>query len=72
MVAETGSAGYVARWRPSSVSAEAAAFAREVIGRVAPDGRERVKNLLRAAGKLADYAIGLGLDAGPECCCIRR
>src|SRR5258707_10728233 len=64
--AEPGIAAYVARWRPSSVSAEAAAFAREVIGQVAPDGPERAKNLLWAAGKLADYAIGLGLDAVPE------
>ena len=46
--------------------AQAAAFAREVIGRVAPDGRERAKNLLWAAGKLAGWAIPLGLDAEPE------
>ena len=59
-------AGYVARWRPSSVSMEAAAFARDVIGQVAPEGRERAKNLLWAAGKLADYALGLGLEAVPE------
>jgi hypothetical protein len=58
-------AGYIAGWRPSSVSAEAAAFARDVIGNVAPDGRERAKNLLRAAGRLADYAILLGLDLEP-------
>jgi integrase len=65
-VAETGWAGYVARWRPSSVSPQAAAFARDVIGRVAPGGRERAKNLLWAAGKLADYAASLGLDLVPE------
>jgi len=59
-------AGYVARWRPSSVSVEAAAFARDVIGQVAPEGRERAKNLLWAAGKLADYALGLGREAVPE------
>jgi integrase len=58
--------GYIPRWRPSSVSPEAAVFAREVIGQVAPEGRERAKNLLWAAGKLADYAIGLGLEAVPE------
>jgi integrase len=57
---------YIGRWRPSSVPAEAAVFARDVIRRVAPDGRERAKNLLWAAGKLADYAIGLGLEAVPE------
>jgi integrase len=64
--AEPAVAGYIARWRPSSVSPRAAAFARDVITAVAPDGRERAKNLLWAAGKLADYAIPLGLDAVPE------
>jgi integrase len=59
-------AAYIGRWRPSSVSPEAAAFARDVITGTAPEGRERAKNLLWAAGKLADYAIGLGLDAVPE------
>jgi integrase len=59
-------AGYIGRWRPSSVSAPAAAFAREVITAAGPRGRERAKNLLWAAGKLADYAIGLGLEAVPE------
>jgi integrase len=49
-----------------SVSAEAAAFARDVVARVAPEGRERAKNLLWAAGKLADYGLGLGLEAVPE------
>ena len=66
MAAETGLAGYIARWRPSSVSPQAAAFARDVITRTGPAGRERAKNLLWAAGKLADYGIGLGLDADPE------
>jgi hypothetical protein len=59
-------AGYVARWRPSSVSLRAAAFAREAVTAAAPGGRERAKNLLWAAAKLADYAIGLGLDPVPE------
>ena len=48
------------------MSPHAAAFAREVIRRVAPDGRERAKNLLWATGKLADYGTGLGLEAVPE------
>jgi integrase len=64
--AEPAVAAYVARWRPSSVSPQAAVFARDVIGQVAPEGRERAKCLLWAAGKLADYAIGLGLEAVPE------
>ncbi|MBO0775355.1 MAG: hypothetical protein J2P34_03500 [Actinobacteria bacterium] len=59
-------AGYIARWRPSSVSPPAAAFARDVIAQTAPEGRERAKNLLWAAGKLADYGLGLGLEAVPE------
>ena len=48
------------------MSPRAAAFARDVITAVAPGGQERAKNLLWAAGKLADYAIGLGLDPVPE------
>ena len=59
-------AAYIGRWRPSSVPPRAAAFARAVIGQPAPDGRERAKNLLWAAAKLADYGTGLGLEAVPE------
>ena len=44
------------------MSPQAAAFARDVITAVQPRGRERAKNLLWAAGKLADYAAALGLD----------
>jgi integrase len=57
---------YIGRWRPASVPPPAAAFARDVIGQVAPGGRERAKNLLWAAGKLAGYGIGLGLEPVPE------
>ncbi|MGH3122789.1 MAG: hypothetical protein ACRDND_17455 [Streptosporangiaceae bacterium] len=59
-------AGYVAGWRPSSVPPQAAEFARAVVAQVAPGGRERAKNLLWAAGRLADYGIGLGLDPVPQ------
>jgi integrase len=59
-------AAYIGRWRPSSVSPLAAAFARGVITETGPAGRERAKNLLWAAGKLADYGIGLGLEPVPE------
>ena len=59
-------AAYIGRWRPSSVSPRAAAFARDVIAETAPGGRERAKNLLWAAGKLADYGLGLGLEPVPE------
>jgi integrase len=58
-------AAYIGRWEPSSVSPQAAAFAREVIAKSSPDGRERAKNLLWAAGKLADYAGSLGLELTP-------
>ena len=63
---EPAVAGYIARWRPSSLSPQAAAFARQVVPAAAPGGRERAKNLLWAAGKLADYALALGLDLVPE------
>jgi integrase len=59
-------AAYIGRWEPSSVSPQAAAFARQVVPLAAPGGRERAKNLLWAAGKLASWAIPLGLDAAPE------
>jgi hypothetical protein len=59
-------AAYIGQWRPSSVPPEAAAFARDVVARAGPEGRERAKNLLWAAGKLAGWAIGLGLEPVPE------
>jgi hypothetical protein len=59
-------AAYIGRWEPSSVSAEAAAFARDVVAKTGPAGRDRAKSLLWAAGKLADYAMPLGLEAVPE------
>jgi hypothetical protein len=63
---ETGIAGYIAGWQPSSVSPRAAGFARAVVTRAAPGGQERAKNLLWAAGRLADWGTGLGLDPVPE------
>jgi integrase len=65
-MADADAVAYIGRWRPSSVSPQAAAFARDAVTRTGPGGRERAKNLLWAAGKLADYGIGLGLDAVPE------
>ena len=41
-------------------------FAREVTAQTGPAGRERAKNLLWAAGRLADYGLGLGLEPVPE------
>ena len=63
---EDGTAGYISAWQPTSVPAEAACFARLVVSRAAPPGRERAKNLLWAAGKLAGYGIGLGLEPVPQ------
>ena len=48
------------------MSPRAAAFARRVVPPAGPAGRERARNLLWAAGKLADYGTGLGLEAVPE------
>jgi integrase len=59
-------AAYIQRWQPVSVPAQAAAFARDVVARAAPGGQERAKNLLWAAGRLADWATGLGLEPVPE------
>ena len=59
-------AAYIGQLQPLSVTPEAAAFARDVITTAEPQARERAKNLLWAAGKLADYGIGLGLEAVPE------
>jgi hypothetical protein len=58
-------AAYIQRWQPPSVPPQAAAFARDVVARAAPGGRERAKNLLQAAGKLADWAISVGLEPVP-------
>jgi integrase len=59
-------AGYVAAWRPVSVPPESAAFARQVVTQAAPGGRDRARNLLWAAGKLAGWAAGLGLEPVPD------
>jgi integrase len=48
------------------VPAQAAAFAREVVARAAPEREERAKSLLWAAGKLAGYGLALGLEPVPE------
>jgi hypothetical protein len=58
--------GSITAWRPSSVPPQAAAFARKVVAAAGPHGRDRAKNLLWAAGKLAGYGIGLGLEPVPE------
>src|SRR5258708_28427591 len=64
--ADGRAAGYIAAWRPSSASPDAAAFARRVVTAAAPAGRDRAKSLLWAAGKLAGWAIGLGMEPAPQ------
>jgi hypothetical protein len=64
--AQAGAAGYITSWQPSSVTAAAAGFARAVVAAAIPRSRERAKSLLRAAAKLADYGLGLGLEPVPE------
>ena len=61
-----GVAGYIAGWKPApGVPAAAAEFARQVVAAAAPGGRDRAKSLLWAAGKLACWAIPLGIEPAP-------
>ena len=48
------------------MSPRAAVFARDVVARTARAGRDAERSLLWAAGKLADYGLGLGLEPVPE------
>jgi integrase len=59
-------AGYIAAWRPASAAPGAAAFARAVVTAAGPPRRDRAKNLLWAAGKLAGWGIPLGLEPVPQ------
>ena len=64
--ARTPGADYITAWRPSpSLPPQAAAFARQAVTACGPLGRDRAKNLLWAAGKLAGWAIPLGLEPVP-------
>jgi integrase len=58
-------AGYPGRWRPSSVSDQAAAFARQVVVGCGPLSRDRAKNLLWAASRLASWGVSAGLEPVP-------
>ena len=58
-------AGYIASWRPSSVPADAALFARAVVAAAGPRGPGPGEEPAVAAGRLADRAIGLGLEPVP-------
>src|ERR1700729_3256877 len=65
MTAPAGTARYLARWAPLSVSPPAAAFARGGTAGCGSLGRERAKSLLWAAGRLADNGVALGLVPAP-------
>jgi hypothetical protein len=58
-------AGYIAAWAPAGGPAQAAEFARQVVAQVAPGNRDRAKNLLWAASKLAGHGMSLGLEPAP-------
>jgi len=69
-VAEDGSGGaggYLARWKPAAgTPAEAAAFARKVVAACGPlSTRDRARNLLWAAVRLAGWGISIGLEPVP-------
>ena len=64
--ARTSGASCITAWRPSpSLPPQAAAFARQAVTACGPLGRDRAKNLLWAAGKLAGWAVPLGLEPVP-------
>ena len=65
-------AAYIRRWQPVSVPPQAAAFARDVVARAGPGGQERAKNLLWAAGRLADWGPGWAWTRCRRCCCTPR
>jgi integrase len=56
----------IAAYAPRSVSAEAAAFTRETVARVAPTSPGRAKALLFACSRLAGFAERVGLELSPE------
>jgi hypothetical protein len=58
-------ASFIAAFSPYSVPAEAARFARQVVGEAVPDSTSRAKALLFAASKLASFGISVGLEVSP-------
>lgn len=56
----------IAAYAPRSLSAPAAAFAREVVAAAAPESPVRAKALLFAAGRLGGFGESVGLDLRGE------
>lgn len=59
-------AGVIACYRPRGISPAAAALARELVCVAAPGSPARAKAWLFAAGRLAAFAEGVGLELCPE------
>jgi len=56
----------IGHWHSNVVPADAAAFAREVVGRAAPASTARAKALLFAASRSARFALAAGLELRAE------
>jgi len=54
--------GAIRAYRPRTVSAAAGAFARQVVGKAAPERPERARALLFAASRLAAFGESVGLE----------
>jgi integrase len=59
-------AGVVAGYTPVGVPLEAAVFARSVVARAAPQSSARAKAWLFAAGRVAAFAVSVGLELEAE------
>lgn len=59
-------ADVIASYRPASISAEAADFAREVVAGIGPASESRAKALLYATGRLGAFAASVGAGLVPE------
>ncbi len=63
---DTGGVSYPARWKPArGTPPEAAAFARQVVSGCGALGRDRARNLLWAASRLAGWGLSAGLEPVP-------
>jgi integrase len=58
----------IANYRPRTLGAGTAAFARLAVAACSPDSPSRAKALLFATGKLGSFATSVGLELAPEIC----